>query len=70
MPPNGARCIFLRRIAGEENYERSVGRYIHAWNNMGRLVLDDGTVLVVSTCDMWVRVWTTEEEKTTALKSV
>lgn len=25
-----------------------IGRYVHAWNNMGRVVLDDGRVEVVS----------------------
>jgi hypothetical protein len=26
------------------------GRYVHAWNNIGRIVLDDGSVAVVSGC--------------------
>jgi len=28
------------------------GKYVHAWNNMGRLITADGTVHVVS-CDRW-----------------
>lgn len=27
------------------------GRYVHAWNNIGRVVCDDGSVAVVSTCE-------------------
>ncbi len=30
------------------------GRYIHAWNNIGRLILDDGTARMVSTCDTFL----------------
>jgi hypothetical protein len=70
-PPLGARVIYMvkdydaqKRAGRSERLYRSVeGRYIHAWNNMGRLVLDDGTYIVVSSCDIWVRVWQEGEEK-------
>lgn len=72
-PPNGARVIYLQKDyalskqAGKDVFNLLTGRYIHAWSNMGRVVHNDGTYSVVSTCDMWVRVWTSEEEKEIAL---
>jgi hypothetical protein len=72
-PPMGARAIYLQKDyaltkqTGQEVFKKVEGRYIHAWNNMGRLVHDDGTRTVVSSCDMWVRVWQDEQEKECAL---
>lgn len=34
------------------------GRYVHAWNNMGRLILGSESYKVVSNCDSW---WPVEE---------
>lgn len=70
-PPLGAHVMYLVKDwdsmhkLGEENYlyKRIEGRYIHAWNNMGRLVHPDGSHTVVSSCDMWVRVWQSDIEK-------
>lgn len=36
------------RVSGSRWVE---GRYVHAWNNIGRVVRDDGSVGVVSICD-------------------
>jgi len=30
-----------------------IGRYIHAWNNIGRLIDSDGKTHYPSTCDIW-----------------
>jgi hypothetical protein len=60
LPPNGSLAIFfLREKLGEEYiYKRFEGRYLHAWNNIGRLVLEEherGEYKVVSSCDAWIR---------------
>lgn len=50
---NGAPCFGARvtlGLAGSHDRETSTGRYVHCWNNIGRLVLDDGSVRCVSTC--------------------
>ena len=33
-----------------------IGRYIHAWNNIGRLVDKEGGVHCPSSCDIWCKV--------------
>ena len=33
-----------------------IGRYIHAWNNMGRVVDAGGVTHYVSSCDIWCKV--------------
>ena len=43
------------------------GRYVHAWNNMGRVITADGTVHVVS-CDRWQPL-DNIEERITALEA-
>lgn len=46
-PPMGTRVRCKPTGGGAINYE---GRWIPAWNNMGRVLLDDGQVKVSSTC--------------------
>lgn len=52
MPYTGERIttadIFGRARDEIGNPVDVTGRYIHAWNNMGRLMLEDGTVKTVS----------------------
>jgi hypothetical protein len=52
MPYTGERTTtedtFSRARDEAGNRPEVTGRYIHAWNNMGRLVLDDGTVKMIS----------------------
>lgn len=38
--------VTLWRLASHDQCE--TGRYVHAWNNIGRLVRDDGSVAYVS----------------------
>lgn len=63
-PPYGATAVYLLRNyeaskqAGKDLYERVEGRYIHRWNNMATLIDKKGVAHCVSTCDMWVRVYT------------
>ena len=46
-PPLGTLGTFrAASAAGDEPYVE--GRYVHAWNNMGRVVLEDGGYVVVS----------------------
>ena len=47
--------IFGQRVSVRERYSdvgprTYVGRWVPAWGNMGRLVLDDGTSVAASTC--------------------
>lgn len=56
-PPYGAKVEYILKNyknTGETKFIK--GKYIHAWNNMGRLITDDG-VICVSTCDRWVRIY-------------
>lgn len=46
-PPFGARVRIL--LACERPDKYVVGRYVHAWNNIGRLIDDNGCVHVVCT---------------------
>jgi hypothetical protein len=52
MPFTGERITtedIFSRARDEEGRRPSVtGRYIHSWNNMGRIVLDDGRTLTIS----------------------
>ena len=69
MPPNGATCEFFikdwdgSKKVGYVVYIIVKGRYIHRWNNIGSIIDKDGNDIVVSTCDRWVRIFTSEEEK-------
>lgn len=62
-PPNGATVFYIIRdykasnALGRDVFKKIKGKYIHAWNNIGRLVEDDGETHVVSSCDMWVRIY-------------
>lgn len=44
-PPLGT-LVTLPRTTGDG--DTATGRYVHAWNNIGRLIADDGTVAVVA----------------------
>ena len=46
---NNAPEFGERVTLGLGEADRYTGRYVHAWNNIGRLVLDDGSTRVVST---------------------
>ena len=48
MPDFGER-VFLPDT-GPDPTPRHRGRWVHAWNNIGRIVKDDGSVVVTSTC--------------------
>lgn len=73
MPPNGATAEFfiqdwaLWHDKSIERYEIIRGRYLHRWNNMGSLIDENGKDWTVSTCDRWVRIFTTDIEKEDAL---
>lgn len=79
VPPYGVTCEFfiknweLSRSEGYDVYRVVRGRYIHRWNGMGSLVVSDKNtkeyVEYVSTCDRWVRVFTTKEEKVKTLNN-
>lgn len=49
-PYNNVPDFGERVVLGSYKSDPFQGRYVHAWNNMGRLVLDDGSYRVVSTC--------------------
>jgi hypothetical protein len=56
-PPQGARVEYiLENHYGLNKTEFFTGRYIHMWNNMGRLITEEGLIICVSTCDRWVRI--------------
>ena len=61
-PPLGATADFffkdykLSKEAGRDVYRVVRGRYIHVWNNMGRLIDEYGEAHYPSTCDRWVRI--------------
>lgn len=69
-PPNGATVIYCFRELGSDEYKQIKGKYLHRWNNMGSLIDEDGKDHTVSSCDMWVRVWQTEEEKERVLNKL
>lgn len=62
-PPNGARAIYYvtdyeaSDLPEKRLYKKVRGRYLHAWNNMGRLIEDNGKVHCVSSCDNWTIQW-------------
>lgn len=65
-PPNGAKAIYLiKKWDGKVGYvlESIEGRYLHRWNNMASLIDAEGIDHTVSSCDMWVRIFMSEEEK-------
>lgn len=67
-PPNYAtveyifRDYTLSKKYNKDLYKIVEGRYIHAWNNIGRLVDEYGEVYYPSTCDRWVRILTEESK--------
>jgi hypothetical protein len=69
MPPYGARAeyfIYDHETSKEKEMNMCKmieGRYIHRWNNMGSLIDDTGNIHYVSTCDRWLRIYTSEKEK-------
>jgi len=73
IPPNGALVEFFVKDykksheVGLDVFKIIQGRYLHRWNNMGSLVDEYGEDHTVSSCDRWVRVFMTSEEKSKAL---
>ena len=69
MPPYGVRAEYfiydwkLSKETEKDVYKIIEGKYIHRWNNMGSLIDDNGIAHCVSTCDRWVRIFTSKEEK-------
>jgi hypothetical protein len=62
---NGGDAYSRQRPMGEEveclrDKVRVKGRWVPAWNNMARLVLNDGRAVVVSTCDILESGWDLE----------
>lgn len=55
-PKRGQRVIVLKRIVvlGHDLYEKKEGRFLYAWNNIGRLIHDDGSWSMVSSCDTFL----------------
>jgi hypothetical protein len=47
----------LSKDNGYDIYKIVRGKYFHAWNNMGRLIDENGETHYVSSCDRWVRVY-------------
>lgn len=62
-PPYGATAIYFIREPRTIVYKQVRGRYIHRWNNMGSIIDENGESHIVSSCDCWVRVFTSENEK-------
>ena len=57
LPRNGQKVVFyVKTYLKEDSYFKYEGRYIHAWNNMGRIVFEDMTYKCVSSCDDWYPV--------------
>lgn len=66
MPPNGAMIdAHLTNFIDKPDWYR--GRYIHCWNNIGRLIDEEGNAHFISTGDRWVRVWQSAEEHEIAM---
>ncbi len=69
LPPYGATVEYIFRdykLSKEKGYEvfKIVrGRFIHAWNNMGRLIDEYGETHYPSSCDRWVRILTPTKEQ-------
>ena len=53
MPNTGDFVEFILRDG--DKFKIVAGRYVFAWNNIGRLIDADGNVHFVSTCDRWVK---------------
>lgn len=53
LPVQGSNVAFYLEDYKTDKYSRITGKYLHAWNNMGRLVLKDKSYKVVSSCDAW-----------------
>jgi len=60
-PPYGARVEYIVESHRGEETKFITGRYIYMWGNMGRLVTDEGIIICVSTCDRWVRIYSSRE---------
>lgn len=62
LPPLGATVEFVfidSRLSCQVGYDvfKTVkGKFIHAWNNMGRLIDEYGEIYYPSSCDRWVRI--------------
>ncbi|MBL4753745.1 MAG: hypothetical protein JKY52_09170 [Flavobacteriales bacterium] len=62
-PPYGATVDYmltnykLSKDSVNAVYNIVRGRYVHAWNNMGRLIDENGESHCVSSCNHWVRVY-------------
>lgn len=69
IPPHGATCEFflqdweLSKSSGKDVFYIVKGRYVHRWNNMGSLIDANGKDWTVSSCDRWVRVFASEDER-------
>ena len=53
LPKMGEDVIFFRHDR-DGLYQKIEGKYIHAWNNMGRIMKEDMTHDYVSSCDNWM----------------
>lgn len=56
-PKQCKRCCYYIKTIGIVK-----GIYVHAWNNMGRLLTDEGKVYCVSTGDMWAPIYSNEDD--------
>ena len=56
LPSYGEHVIVLKEeiILGHTLYKKNEGRFIFAWNNMGRLIDDEGNIFYVSSCDKFL----------------
>jgi hypothetical protein len=52
---NGKMPAFGEVITVVRQGEHITGRFIHAWNNMARLVMPDGSYRVISSCDTYTK---------------
>jgi hypothetical protein len=52
-PKRGQRVMVLKQVdvLGNKLYTAKTGRFIYCWNNIGRIIMDDGTWDMVSSCD-------------------
>lgn len=54
LPKLGEEVICFSRAYRSDDYEKIEGKFIHAWNNMGRIVKPDNTYSCVSSCDYFI----------------
>lgn len=67
LPPLYATAQFFIQDRKRDLYRSVTGIYLHRWNNIGSLIRDDGSVESVSSCDRWVRIYTSEDERKRSL---